>query len=232
MFETLIESSGPARRRGGETVVSLALHMLVLAGAVHATERVVSGGLPRVLDTTVVFVEPSRAAAAPLPAEPSPVPRAPEALGEILPPGDTPMGIPLLDLGTRPFNAAELIGSSHPVGVPTGVSGGESVPGIADVFVSAQVDDPAVALSQPAPRYPRALKEAGVGGFVDLEYVIDSTGHAEPASVRVISTSHEPFVEAARAAILGGVCRPARYRGSAVRQLVRQRVSFQGGVGG
>lgn len=55
MFETLIESSGPTRRRGGETAVSVALHMVILAGAVHATERVVSGGLPRVLDTTVVF---------------------------------------------------------------------------------------------------------------------------------------------------------------------------------
>lgn len=118
------------------------------------------------------------------------------------------------------------------VAVPTGVSGGEPGPGIADVFVSAQVDDPAVALSQPAPRYPRAWREAGVGGYVDLEYVIDSTGHAEPASVRLISASQEPFVEAAREAILGGVYRPVRYRGSAVRQLVRQRVSFQGGVGG
>ena len=79
MFEMLIESSGSAKGRGGETAVSMVLHMLVLAGAVHATERAVAGGALRIADTTMIFVthapSPSRSAAPQAPSEPPRVPR-------------------------------------------------------------------------------------------------------------------------------------------------------------
>jgi hypothetical protein len=141
--ETLIESSGSARGRGGETAVSVVLHMLVLAGAVHATERAVASGALHIADTTMIFVTHS--------------------------------------------------------------------------------PSPARAATPEAPSAP------GVRGYVDLDFVIDASGRVEPGSVRVVAPTHGAFVIPATEAILAGVYRPARYRGNAVRQLVRQRVSFQGG---
>lgn len=94
------------------------------------------------------------------------------------------------------------------------------------VFMSAEVEVPAEVVAQPQPQYPPLLKHAGVSGHVDLDFVIDASGRVEPGSVRLVASTHGAFVAPAMEAILTGVYRPARYRGSAVRQLVRQRVSF------
>ena len=222
MFETLIESSGSSKRRASGTVVSLAVHAMVVAGAVHATERVVSlGGMVRTDTLTFVLAKPATEVT-----EEAPLSGAPEAVSEAALPEMTPVGIPQIDLGTKPFDAATVIRRQATSGM-TGIAGeNEHGSGVAGVFVSAEVDDAAVAISQPAPRYPVEFERAGVSGYVELEYIIDATGHAEPGSVRVVSASHPAFIEAAREAIVGGVYRPARYRGNVVRQLVRQWVVF------
>ncbi len=229
MFETLIESRGGAKRRAGGTVVSLLVHAMVVAGAVQATERIVSLGATVRSDTlTFVLAKPDRAATEA--AGEVPLPGVPEAVSELALPEMVPVGIPQLDLGAKPFDPATVMGHQATTGV--GGLSGEDEPksGVAGVFVSADVDDPAVAISQPAPRYPVEYERAGISGSVVLEYVIDATGHAEPGSVRIVSASHAAFVEAAREAILAGVYRPARYRGRAVRQLVRQKVVFGSSV--
>ena len=51
MFETLVESSGGMKRRAGGTVLSMLVHAMVVAGAVHATDRVVKGVGVRRADT-------------------------------------------------------------------------------------------------------------------------------------------------------------------------------------
>lgn len=225
MFETLIESSRGTKRRAGGTVVSLALHAMIVAGAVHATERVVSlGGAVRTDTLTFVVPPPEQARHEPmegsaLPAAPSPVPMAvPDLMPAIIP----------VELGTKPFDAMAVVGRQVPAGIPELSERRNPGAGVAGVFASTEVDDPAVALSQPAPRYPAELERAGVRGSVELEYVIDATGHVEGGSVRVIASSHDAFIAVARDAILAGLYRPARYRGVAVRQVVRQRIVFSG----
>jgi TonB family protein len=73
------------------------------------------------------------------------------------------------------------------------------------------------------------LQSAGISGAVDLQYVVDTTGHAEPNSFKVVKATHPAFVEPAKEAILKGVFKPARYKGQHVRQLVQQRISFKVG---
>ena len=225
MFETLIESRGGTRRRAGGTVLSMLVHAMVVAGAVQATERVVTrAGTARSDTLTFVLARPHRAAGEA--SDETPLPGAPEVFTEVPLPEMTPVGIPPIDLGTRPFDAATVVGRQSPGGATGITSENEHGDGIAGLFVPGEVDEPAVAISQPAPRYPVEFERAGVRGYVELEYVIDASGHAEPGSVRVVSASHAAFIEAAREAIVRGTYRPARLRGNVVRQLVRQRVVF------
>jgi TonB family protein len=89
------------------------------------------------------------------------------------------------------------------------------------------VDDPVEVLEQLPLRYPPALAQAGITGRVELEYVVDTTGRAEPGSLRVLATTHPEFEAAARVTVLGSRYRPARLHGRVVRQLVRQTLRFR-----
>ncbi len=98
-----------------------------------------------------------------------------------------------------------------------------------DLFTVAAVDDPVGIIHQPVPRYPPALAYAGITGRVELMYVVDTTGRAEPGSLRVLVSSHPAFEAAARESVTGGRSSPARLHGRMVRQLVRQALSFRVG---
>jgi TonB family protein len=95
------------------------------------------------------------------------------------------------------------------------------------VYDVTEVDELLQVISTPEPRYPKELRDSKLSGRVVLRYVVDATGHAEPNSFRVVSTTHEGFVEAAKEAILKAVYRPARLRGRPVRLLVEQAISFR-----
>jgi hypothetical protein len=72
-----------------------------------------------------------------------------------------------------------------------GVDGAK--PATAELLTAASVDDPVDVIDQPAPRYPAALEQAGIIGRVELEYVVDTTGRAEPGSLRTLLTTHPAF---------------------------------------
>lgn len=78
----------------------------------------------------------------------------------------------------------------------------------------------------PAPRYPDALREAGIEGEVALEFVVDTMGRADLASVRVLSSPADAFVVSVRDALGGTRYHPALVGGRRVRQLVRQGFVF------
>jgi protein TonB len=50
--------------------------------------------------------------------------------------------------------------------------------------------------SPPRPRYPEALRAAGLAGRVVVQFIVDTMGVIEPASVRVVESSHEQFARA------------------------------------
>jgi TonB family protein len=95
------------------------------------------------------------------------------------------------------------------------------------IYTADQVDTAA----QPADvqlrvSYPQALFAAGVSGSVTAEFVVDETGQVEPESFGIVASSNPVFSEAVRAAVVGTVFKPARRKGSAVRQLVQQPFRF------
>jgi len=78
----------------------------------------------------------------------------------------------------------------------------------------------------PTPRYPEALREAGIEGEITLEFVVDTSGRVERGSVRVLSSAADAFVVSVRDALAGTRYHPALVGGRRVRQLVRQGFVF------
>ena len=99
-----------------------------------------------------------------------------------------------------------------------------------DAIYEATTDDdrfqPATLVSQPSPVYPKALEALSIEGRVGVEFVIDTSGKVQRASIRILGTTHSAFEEAARAAVAEALFRPARLSGHPVRQLTRQSVRF------
>lgn len=225
MFDVLIESK-PKRRGIGRTlpssIFSLVTHGILIYAAVVATMKG-SGALEQVVaDTQMVFLEEQK----PEPEEPQAPPPPPKGFQTLLAPVEIPTSIPPIDLNER-FDPRDFTGVGVELGVATGVV--QQVTGPVDltqVFIEAVVDEPPERISFPAPEYPRILLEAGVEGMVVLEAIIDTTGHAEPGSIKVIESTNRAFEAPAREAMRKALFRPGRVRGQPVRVLVHMPIRF------
>jgi protein TonB len=232
VFENLIESKQKGTRTIGQTVLSVLVHGGLILGAVKATQGVAETIKNRPIDTTMVFLKPPPPPPPP-PDQPPPdviVSQNPPPKGfqTVVAPTDIPKDIPPIDLNEKPFDPKDFTGKGVEGGIAKGVAGGTG-PVTGEVFLEAQLDDPVQPISIPTPRYPPVLQSAGIAGSVDLQYVVDTTGHAEPGSFKVLKTTHPAFSEPAKEAISKGVFKPAKFKGQAVRQLVQQRISFKVG---
>lgn len=227
MLTTLLES-GPRRVRPAmQGIFSVAFHLALGVGAIEATKRTVVPEGPRIVDTIVIPIGPEPEPAdpaprAPLTNAPGPVPADPIFVAV---PTEPIIGIPPFEPNQAidprrfvvgPARAPECLFDCR---VPVGDS--------AAIYREALVDEPAGIVAQPAPVYPPILQAAGIEGRVILEFVVDTLGTVEPLTVRVAEASHPGFERSARESVLGARFTPARIGGGAVRQLVRQGVSFR-----
>jgi len=229
MFENLIESKPKRQKTTKQVVMSGILHAGLLYGAVTLTANAAEQIKAINADTTMVFLKPPEPPPPPPPETPPPeaiVTANPPPLGfqTVMPPTEIPKDIPPVNLNEK-FNAADFSGKGVEGGVATGVVGG-SGPVTGETFLQEQVDDPVQTINIPKPRYPPVLQQAGVSGFVDVQYVVDTLGHAEPNSWHVLKSSNAQFEAPAREAVMKGVFKPARIKGAAVRQLVQQSIKF------
>lgn len=78
-----------------------------------------------------------------------------------------------------------------------------------------------------APVYPRDLLALGTEGEVHTIYVVDTTGFADTASLRVVRSDDPRFTASVRDALGRMRFRPAKRGGKPVRQLVEQHFRFQ-----
>ncbi|MDH5643633.1 MAG: energy transducer TonB, partial [Gemmatimonadota bacterium] len=93
-------------------------------------------------------------------------------------------------------------------------------------FSSMSVDQVPTRISGPPPRYPEMLRQAGMEGWVLLEFVVDTSGAVEPGSVQIVESSNRAFDRPALDMIERSRFSPGRVRGHPVRTMVRQRVGF------
>jgi protein TonB len=232
VFENLIESKQKGARGLGQTVLSVMVHGAIIFGAVRATQGVAETIRNRPIDTTMIFLKPPPPPPPP-PNQPPPdvivsANPPPKGFQTVVAPTDIPKDIPPIDLNEKPFDPKDFTGKGVEGGIAAGIVGGTG-PVTGEVFLEAQLDDPVQPISIPTPRYPPVLQSAGIAGSVDLQYVVDTTGHAEPNSFKVLKTTHQAFVDPAEEAIKKGVFKPAKFKGQPVRQLVQQRISFKSG---
>jgi len=78
-----------------------------------------------------------------------------------------------------------------------------------------------------APVYPPDLLAQRIEGSAQVQFVVDTTGIAEPNSFKVLSATQPEFAEAVRGALPLMRFRPAIFHSRKVRQLVEQSFTFK-----
>jgi TonB family protein len=218
MFDRLIASRRrPDVRRGSAaSVLALALHATLIAGAVYAT--VGAEEPPRATVPDDFFYLPDSPPKPPAPAVP-PGPAVPDSR-TVNPPAIVPVDLPPIDLDVT-IDPRDYRGRGREGGRAT-----TAVPVRGTVYVSAVVEEAPVLLSGPPLAYPELLRQARIQGRVEVEAIIDATGRAEVGTVHVVGSPHPGFDAPARDFVRRALFRPGRMHGRAVRVLVRLPIEF------
>jgi protein TonB len=229
-------------------VGSLLIHALVLVLVVETTRASGDARSAPVADTTLVFLQrlAPPAVRPDNPRPPSLEERAsnpnlvlaanppPKGFQTVVAPTDLPTTIPPIDLKARPLDPRDYSGRGVEGGAARGVVGGTGkvdpdLPA-GDVVYTATTEDasfePAVLISQPTPRYPPVLQQIGLSGRVVLQFIVDTTGRVELASIHVMESTNQGFEVPARESVAAAVFHPARLGPRPVRQLAQQGVRF------
>jgi TonB family protein len=70
------------------------------------------------------------------------------------------------------------------------------------------------------------LQQIGLSGRVVLQFIVDTTGRVELASIHVMESTNQGFEVPARESVAAAVFHPARLGPRPVRQLAQQGVRF------
>jgi len=235
VFENLIESQPKKQRSIGQTIVSVAMHVLLVFVAIKATAGAAEVAAGIIQDETSFLIAPPPPPPPPPPETPPPDAIVtsnppPQGFQTIMPPKDLPTEIPPINLNEK-FDASDFSGRGVEGGVASGVIGGTG-PVTTEIvgtqtFTEDQVDDPVRRIGGPNPVYPPAMQTVGIDGSVRLRFVVGTNGRAESSSIQVVSSTNKAFEAAAIKTIRESIFKPAMMRGQAVRQLVEQNVSFK-----
>lgn len=232
---TLPESAPRRQRSLGGTILSASLHATVIGATLAATG--ISAEPPRRAEPraqSLVYVRPL--AQPPRSAPPARTP--PRAV--VRAPQDPPVVVPPTPLVTNPVIVPSTLPlSSEPLGAPfdstvslanpAGSEGdsGDGAPAGDDTPMSAfSVDREVVPLRGVTPRYPGVLANAGVEGSVVMQFVVDTLGRVERASIRAMRVDQALFEQSVREALARMRFVPAEAGGRKVRQLVEQPFTF------
>ena len=225
MFETLLESRDQHHRPVGQTVTSVAVHAVIILIAVREV-RVAPDAPPAPPDTSMIFIATPRVAPPdPRGAASTAVARADAPAPMVVPVIEIPRNLPAITLSREPFDPSAFTGHVAGPGLAHGSTPRVDSSGLRGVVVtSAEADEPPRLLAA-GPLGPPAGLE-GVPGRVVLSFIVDTLGRAEPASVRVVSSTSPAFDRPAREMVSGSRFAPGRNGGRPVRVLVEQAVSF------
>ena len=222
MFDNLIESrrKADAKKAFGLGFVSLVGHSVLVVLAVIATITAGQAATDMSVDTTMVFLNQEEKKP---PEEQPPVLDIPQLKGfqTVVAPTDIPTNIPPINLQEH-FDPKDYTGTGVEGGTGTGI-----VPSSDQVFVESVVEERPEVLSGPQLQYPDLLRQAAIQGRVLVQAIIDTTGRAEPPSVKVIQSPNPGFDQSAKNYVLRALFRPARVHGRAVRVLINLPIDFK-----
>jgi TonB family protein len=95
------------------------------------------------------------------------------------------------------------------------------------VYIEPELEHPAA--RDPAsdgPLYPDYLRARGIEGSVVIRFIVDTLGHADSTTLRIVETSHPGFADAVRTALPRMLFIPAQLDGRPVPQLVMREFRF------
>lgn len=236
MFENLIESNKTARYGDafGGGVFSIVFHSAVITAALYATLHAgeVKRAVVRAFDITQVAQQKNEPP--PPKNEIASVAPPPKGFQTLAIPTNIPVVIPPPSQNTS-FNAADFSGVGVEGGIAKGVAATGPVIRTDQPYLESVVEERPEYIGGPKPRYPEILRQAGIDGRVMVEYVVDTTGHTERGSIRILSSTNQLFEQPTREAIAASSFRPGKIAGRAVRVRVQQPITFtisRGGMGG
>lgn len=224
MLRQLVESSPRRVRRRLSTLVSIVAHAIVLSAAVVAARPVPD-------EPAVERVIPWYPPAPPPPADctecAAPSRGGPEGSVERM-----DFVVPDVITSEPTLNIPEDVGPvSQGLTIPTeewkrGVTAGRA--GDTTSVLGREIVDREVMplATNPVPRYPAALRTAGIEGSVSARFVVDTTGRVLMETVIVDGADHPLFADAVIEALRRARFTPAELNGRKVRQLVVQPFVF------
>jgi len=229
MFNQLLESKAKKEKMAGGTIFSIALHTVLIAGAVYATA---AAGVKdeKAKAEKIQFVEMKK--------EPPKVPDKPPPPKEVVVKPPPPKGfqvlrapvridikIPEIDLSKAVTNESDFSGKGVKGGTGSGVVGG--IANTNQTYFEFQVEKPAEMLSDsPKPRYPSVLESSGIAGEVQAQFVVLASGKADMDQFKVLKSTNELFTQAVKSVLPRMKFSPAMIGGKAVNQLVQQSFQF------
>lgn len=232
---TLPESSQRRQRSAGGTIASAIIHATVIGGTLAATGMSAEHPrYPKVQPENIVYVKsdeterPHTRQERTPPEQPPVIPRDPIAvptaqLSVVVDPVIVPTGLPPVDatLGV-PFDSTAR--ATEGTGSGTASSSGAGDTGTP--MTAFAVDREVVPLRGVVPRYPSLLASANIEGTVVMQFVVDTLGRVESASLEVLRADHPLFAQSVREALGRMRFVPAEAGGRKVRQLVEQPFTF------
>ena len=234
MFNNLLESKPKKEKRGGGTMASIVLHSVLVGLAVYATANAaIQNEKPK--QEKIDFVETPKDEPPPPKDEPPPppppdivaAPPPPKGFQVLTAPVEIPDVIPDIDLSKKVTDENDFSGKGVAGGTSKGVEGGKAVVQSDQPYFEFQVEKPVVpAPGSTSPRYPDMLRQAGVEGEVLAQFVVDTTGRAEPGSLKILKSSHDLFIQSVKNALPQMKFIPAEVGGRKVKQLVQQPFTF------
>lgn len=130
----------------------------------------------------------------------------------VVPPAEREMPAPAIALGADLFDAPET----------------PALAGLDSVFSIIDVDSAASRYAwSAAPTFPPDMLAARIPGFVRAQWVVDTSGLADTASLRILESTHPDFSRAVRDALPFMRFRPAKIGDAHVRQRVEQDFNFR-----
>lgn len=221
MMRLWVESYSRSTPVSSSAMISVFTHVLLVGGAIAATQRPANLDPDWIENRAYYLPPPNR-----MPSQEGSretikyIELAPEGVGSGLGKGGFGIGEPALhDISSKPGDLGRDL---------TSTEAAQPLGGADSVFTQLEVDSTVSRYpGSAAPAYPVDMLKQGVQGFVLTQYVVDTTGFADTTSLKILTTTHEQFADAVRAALPYMRFFPAKVGSKKVRQLVEQEFSFK-----
>lgn len=103
----------------------------------------------------------------------------------------------------------------------------DKVYAISDVQAPPKLSSTAAAARLIQDSYPADLRNRGVGGMVELQFVVDAKGKVDPSSVEVVDATQTALGEAARKVVTKLDFNPAKVNGTPVKVKVTLPIIYK-----